>query len=93
MVVHGSVCANAHVPVDLAETMGRGRSDGMTDHKVCCESTRISSGPYGARTLSGAVHVVPCIKIGENIFTKKTSNVLRLFLGGPSRVPVNTSAA
>jgi hypothetical protein len=56
-------------------------------------STRISSGSYGVRTFSGTVHIVPCIKIGENIFKKKTSNVLRLFLGGPSRVSVNTSAA
>jgi hypothetical protein len=47
------------------------------------------SGCYGARILLSTVYFIPCIKISDNFFMKKTLNVLRLFLGSPFRVPVN----
>jgi hypothetical protein len=50
---------------------------------------RILSGYYGVRILSNTVHYIPCIKIGDNFFTKKTLKVFRLLTGCPSRVPVN----
>jgi hypothetical protein len=50
--------------------------------------TRILSGRYGARTLAGTVHFIPCIKIGDKFFMKKTLKFLRLLLSGPYRVYV-----